>query len=126
MFGRKKRTSEQQANYDRVYQLHLDAEFLCYIEDAYIEREPERSSMKLEGIVVKGIGKKEDLFGLYNCNGIQKAVVRMEEFYSGKDKVDVLYAEDKKVALYPIEQDVPYKAGDFLCRMGEEDGNHKK
>ena len=80
--------------------------------------------MKLEGVAAKGTADLEDSFVLFNCNGLQKGVIALEEMYIGKDRVNGLYAGDKRVALYPLQQDLPYKAGDFVCKMGGENGSN--
>ncbi|MDE5863765.1 MAG: hypothetical protein K2H34_05410, partial [Lachnospiraceae bacterium] len=48
--------------YDRVYELHQQADFLCYINDAYPEKYNGSTYIKLEGIVAKGTGKLEDTY----------------------------------------------------------------
>lgn len=103
--------------YDRVYSLHEKAEFLCYINDAYKEKFDGKESVKLEGMVAKGIGKLEDTYLLYDCEGNEKAEVTMEELYLGNDSVKQLEGGDKKIALYPREQGIAYKAGDILCKL---------
>ena len=105
--------------YSRVYDLHEKAEFLCYINEAYMERYNGRESIKLEGIVVKGVGKLQDTFWLYNCEGTKKADITMEELYLENNSVKQLEGGDKRVALYPREQEIPYRAGDILCKMKE-------
>lgn len=107
--------------YDRVYLLHQKAKFLCYINDAYLEEYKNKQYMKLEGLVAKGIGKLEDSFLLFDCNGNQKAEITMEELYLGNNSVEQLEGGDKKVALYPREQNVSYVAGDVLCKFDEEE-----
>lgn len=115
----KKRRIKQrrQENYDRVYALHEQAEFLCYINDVYPETYQGKTSVKLEGLVVKGVGNVEDTYLLYSCNGEKKAEITMEELYLGSNKVECLEGGDKRVALYPNEQDVSYKPGDVLCKL---------
>ena len=110
----KKRRKE---NYDRVYALHEQAEFLCYINDVYPETYQGKESIKLEGLVAKGIGTVEDTYLLYSCNGVKKAEITMEELYLGSNKVECLEGGDKRVALYPNEQDAPYRPGDILCKL---------
>lgn len=116
MFGKQNLKELKQQSYDRVYQLHEDAQFLCYIDEVYEEPFKGASYIKLEGVVAKGQGDITQSFELYSCNGRKKADVTMEEFYLGSDPVTCLYAGDKRIALYPKEQDVSYKAGDLLCR----------
>lgn len=107
--------------YDRVYSLHEKAEFLFYINDAYVEEYDGKVSVKLEGIVAKGMGCLEDTFLLFDCKGRQKAAITMEEMYCGSDCVKQLEGGDKRVALYPKEQDILYRAGDMLCKLEEQD-----
>ena len=107
--------------YDRVYALHLQAEFICYINDVYMEKYQGADFVKLEGLVAKGTGTTEDVYQLFNCNGTKKADVTMEELYLGTGKVEKLEGGDKRAALYPKEQDVTYKAGDILCKLKEEE-----
>ncbi|MDD6069495.1 MAG: hypothetical protein PUC12_01595 [Clostridiales bacterium] len=115
----KKRLQKQrrQENYNRVYTLHEQAEFLCYINDVYPETYQGKVSVKLEGLVAKGIGNVKDTYLLYSCNGEKKAEITMEELYLGSNKVECLEGGDKRVALYPNEQNVPYKSGDILCKL---------
>lgn len=110
----KKRREEA---YSSVYFLHENAEFLCYINDAYTETYNGRVSIKLEGIVAKGTGCLEDTFLLFDCNGRQKAAITMEDLYCGSNRVNQLEGGDKRVALYPNEQEVDYRAGDILCKL---------
>ena len=113
------RASRKKA-YDRVYALHENAEFLCYINDAYHEKYNGSVSIKLEGTVAKGIGHFKDTFLLFDCNGRRKAVITMEELYCGSNRVEQLEGGDKLVALYPNEQEVDYLAGDILCILPNE------
>ena len=123
-FKKKQVNQKRQENYNRVYRLHQEAEFLLYVEDAYKELFEGQEYMKLEGVAAKGTADLEDSFVLFNCNGLQKGVIALEEMYIGKDRVNGLYAGDKRVALYPLQQDLPYKAGDFVCKMGGENGSN--
>jgi hypothetical protein len=111
--SRKKK--KRQENYDRVYRLHEQAEFLCYIDDAYKENYKGTDYVKLEGVVAKGKGSVEDEFFLFDCNGREKGHTAMEELYVGNNSVAQLEGGDKKVALYPKEQNLNYRAGDLLC-----------
>lgn len=116
MFKKKKKVVQNE-NYQRVYQLHEQAEFLCYINESYLEAYQGQEYRKLEGVVAKGTGMVTDCYGLYDCNGRKKADVTMEEFYVGQNSVEQLVGGDKRVALYPREQDVEYVAGDILCKL---------
>ena len=121
---KKQRRKEQ---YDRVYALHEQAEFLCYINDVYKEKYQGGEFLKLEGLVAKGIGRTEDVYQLFSCNGVKKTDVHMEELYEGNNKVEQLEGGDKRVALYPKEQEVSYKAGDILCKLEKtKDGIDKR
>lgn len=106
--------------YDKVYALHEKADFLCYINDAYLEKYNGKEFMKLEGIVAKGTGCLEDTFLLFDCEGRKKGVITMEELFCGNDSVKQLEGGDKRVALYPREQEIPYRAGDILCKLIDE------
>ena len=106
---------KRQQIYDRVYAIHEKAIFLCYIEDAYLEKYEGKSFMKLEGVVAKGTGTLEDTYLLFDCEGRQKAAIEMEELFCGKNSVTQLEGGDKKVALYPKQQDISYRAGDIIC-----------
>lgn len=122
MFGKKKSAARQQAD-QRVYELHEQAQFLCYINEAYREPNGDVMCMKLEGIVAKGTGTLQDRYQLYDCRGRWKAEITMEELYLGQDSVTSLQGGDKRVALYPREQEVSYMAGDLLCIIcGDESG----
>ena len=110
---------KRKENYDRVYQLHEQAEFLCYINEAYLEEYKGKNYIKLEGLVAKGTGRVTDIFELFDCNGRKKSEITMEELYLGQNPVEQLTGGDKRVALYPKEQDVAYKAGDILCIMSD-------
>ncbi len=105
--------------YDRVYELHQQADFLCYINDAYPEQYNDDTYIKLEGIVAKGTGKLEDTYLLFDCNGRQKAEITMEELYLENNSVKQLQGGDKRAALYPREQEVNYQAGDILCKLSD-------
>lgn len=108
------------AAYDRVKKLHEDAGFLCYIDDAYMEKYNGKESMKLEGVVAKGIGLVTEQYSLYSCEGVFKANITIEEMYVGTNAVKQLEGGDKRVALYPVEQEIAYHAGDILCKLQEE------
>lgn len=110
---------KRQQQYDRVYALHEQAEFLCYINDAYVESYQGTEAVKLEGLVAKGKGSVEDTYFLYSCNGQKKAEITMEELYLGGNQVECLEGGDKRAALYPREQEVSYKAGDIVCILKE-------
>ena len=114
---KKEEKEKRQKIYDRVYALHEQAKFLCYINDAYKEEYQGEYLMKLEGLVAKGVGKVGDTFCLYDCDGRKKADITMDELYLGMNSVEQLEGGDKRVALYPKEQDIPYKAGDILCKL---------
>lgn len=113
----KKNKEKQKENYDRVYRLHEQALFLCYIDDAYMETYNGKEYMKLLGIVAKGEGHVLDAYELFDCNGRKKADITMEELYVGQNKVEEIKGGDAPVALYPKEQDISYKAGDILCKL---------
>lgn len=116
---KKKRERERRKKaYDRVYALHEQADFLCYINDAYMEEYQGKNYVKLEGLVAKGIGRVEDSFLLFDCTGKEKGQITMEELYLGSNSVEQLEGGDKKVALYPKEQELNYQAGDILCKLG--------
>lgn len=115
---KKQRESERRKRaYDRVYALHEQADFLCYVNDAYQEEYKGKSYIKLEGLVAKGIGRVEDVFFLFDCTGKKKGRITMEELYLGTNSVEQLEGGDKKVALYPREQNLDYQAGDILCKL---------
>ncbi len=118
-----RRTKQKKRNkaYERVYRLHEQADFLCYINDAYMEEYKGESFVKLEGLVAVGTGSLEDTFWLFDCEGRQKGKITMEEFYLGTNSVKQLTGGDKKVALYPKEQDISYQAGDILCKLKQEE-----
>lgn len=123
-YGKKKQEHQmkkrrKQAEYARVYALHEQAVFLCYINEAYMEEYQGRAFVKLEGLAAKGTAKVGDTFKLYDCKGRFKAEVTMEELYCGKDSVKQLEGGDKRVALYPVEQEISYCAGDILCKLEE-------
>lgn len=107
--------------YERVYALHEQADFLCYINEAYMEEYEGKSFVKLEGLVAAGTGGLEDIFLLFDCEGRQKGQITMEELYLGNNSVKQLEGGDKRVALYPKEQDIPYQAGDILCKLTEKE-----
>ncbi len=125
MFGEKKEIRQKRKlekehrkkAYERVYALHEQAVFLCYINDAYAEQFQDMVSVKLEGVVAKGIGTLEDTYILFDCEGNRKAEITMEELYLGTNSVNRLEGGDKKVALYPKEQNISYQAGDILCKL---------
>ncbi len=118
-YRHKKKIEKQKRKekYAKVYALHEKAAFLCYINDAYPEKYNGVVSIKLEGVVVKGTGQLEDTFLLFDCEGRKKAVITMEELYCGSNSVNRLEGGDKRVALYPREQEVAYCAGDILCKL---------
>ncbi|MCM1498826.1 MAG: hypothetical protein NC124_10220 [Clostridium sp.] len=122
-FNRTKNVKKQQDRerrkkiYDRVYALHQQADFLCYINDAYPEKYNGGIYIKLEGVVAKGTGGLDDTYRLFDCNGRQKAEITMEELYLENNSVKELQGGDKRVALYPREQEVNYQAGDILCKL---------
>ncbi len=103
--------------YDRVLSLHQNAQFLCYIDDAYTEEYNGVPVMKLEGFVTLGKGTIHEKYGLYDCKGRLKTDLEIEEFYIGGDSVEELVAEDRKIAIYPKQQHENYQAGDLLCKL---------
>ena len=121
MFGKsehKKMMEEHRKKaYDRVYELHQKAEFLFYVNDAYLEQYEGRDCVKLEGEVAKGKGRRTDTYVLYDCEGRKKAGITMEEMYYGIDSVEEIEGDDRRIALYPKEQDVKYRAGDMICKF---------
>jgi len=114
LFSKKKDKDKKQEMYDRVMALHEEADFLCYINEAYKELYQEENCAKLEGCVAMGVGHVQDEYELYSCSGRKKANVTMLELYVGNNKVEQLEGGDKVVALYPKEQELDYKAGDIL------------
>lgn len=119
MFKRRKQ-KKSNPDYDRVYQLHKQAEFLCYIDDAYMEKYQGKEYVKLLGIVAIGRGLISDTYQLYNCKGQKKADITMEELYVGQNRVEEIQGGDKPVALYPKQQEISYIAGDILCKFSDE------
>lgn len=125
MLGKSKKDKNKQIeNYDRVYALHEQAEFLCYINEAYKEPYEGSHCVKLEGIVAKGTGSCTDFFELYDCNGRYKGRITLVELYLGTNRVDAIHGGDKPVAIYPVEQDITYRAGDILCKLTKEETHH--
>ena len=103
--------------YDRVLQLHKQAEFLFYIDDAYLEEYEGNQCVKLEGAIASGEGLVKERYSLYDCEGRLKAEVEIDEFYVGAESVEKLVADDKNVVIYPKHQKVVYRAGDILCKQ---------
>lgn len=108
---------KRRQTYERVLQLHKRASFLFYIDEVILESYVGKDCVKLVGNVATGSATVGEQFELYSCNGMKKADVHAEEFYVGADRVDALVAEEKTVAVYPIQNDIPYKAGDILCKL---------
>lgn len=108
---------KRKENYDRVYKLHEDAKFLCYIDDAYTEEFEGKVCIKLIGSMASGEGTVQEQYSLYSCEGRWKAEIDIDEFYVGADSVDKLESSDKAVAIYPKQQDVKYMVGDVLCKL---------
>lgn len=106
-------------DFDRVYKLHQNAQFLCYVNEAYTEEYNGDTVIKLEGCMASGEGTVHEKYGLYDCKGRLKAELDIDEFYVGTDSVTKLVADDKKVAIYPKQQNVNCKAGDLLCKLKE-------
>lgn len=117
-FRKLERMHRKEVN-DRVYYLHKKAEFLCYIDEAFLEQYNSKESVKLEGFVAKGIGKLEDIFFLYDCDGNKKAEIMIEELYLGNNSVEQLESGDERVAIYPKDQKAAYRAGDLLCKFSD-------
>ena len=109
---------KQKEQYARVYKLHEEAEFLCYIDEVYTEMFEGKMCIKLIGSMASGEGTVHEHYSLYSCEGRLKADVDIDEFYVGADSVDKLESSDKTVAVYPKQQDVKYMAGDMLCKLG--------
>lgn len=107
---------KRKEQYDRVYKLHEEATFLCYIDDVYTETFEGKMCIKLIGSMAIGEGTVQDHYGLYSCEGRLKATIEIDEFYVGADSVNKLESSDKTVAIYPKQQDVKYMAGDMLCK----------
>lgn len=120
MIFRRKKNEKKEKQYARVYELHEKSTFLCYIDDVYQEAYEGRSCVKLEGVVALGIGTVEDTYVLYSCTGKKKAEITVDEFYIKNDSVKQLEAGDKRVAIYPKDQDVAFCAGDMLCKLEDE------
>lgn len=108
---------KRKENYDRVYKLHEEAEFLCYIDDAYTEEFEGKMCIKLMGSMASGEGTVHEQYSLYSCEGRLKAEIDIDEFYVGADSVDKLESSDETVAIYPKQQDVKYMVGDMLCKL---------
>lgn len=121
MFGKKDRKGKQNRNYQRVYELHERAGFLFYVDDAYMEPYEGNSFIKLEGVVAFGKGFVSDSYVLCDCKGKEKAIVTIQDFYVGNQPVNCLEGGDKRVAIYPKEQDVSYCAGDYLYQKKEDE-----
>ena len=113
----KEKSNKKKEAYERVYRLHEEASFLFYIDDVYFEKYNGKDCVKLEGTMAKGSGTVEDTFYLYSCQGRKKATITIDEFYIENNKVEQLEAGDKRIAVYPKEQDINYKAGDMLCKL---------
>lgn len=115
----KKKIAKQKRKeaYDRVYQLHQNSSFLCYIDNAYLEEYQGKQYVKLSGSMALGEGSVSEQYKLYDCTGRFKAEINVEEFYVGNDSVQTIVADDKDVAIYPKQQDISYKAGDLLCKL---------
>ncbi len=108
---------KRQEAYDRVYKLHQDATFLCYIDEVCEEEYQGEQCIKLVGSMAIGEGTVEEQYSLYSCEGRWKATVDIDEFYIGADSVEKLESSDKVVAVYPKQRDISFKAGDILCRL---------
>lgn len=108
---------KRKENYDRVYKLHEEAKFLCYIDDAYTEEFEGKECIKLIGSMASGEGTVQERYSLYSCEGRWKAEIEIDEFYVGADSVNKLESSDKTVAIYPKQQDVKYVVGDMLCKL---------
>lgn len=108
---------KRKENYNRVYKLHKEAEFLCYIDDVYTEEFEGVMCIKLIGSMASGEGTVHERYSLYSCEGRWKAEIDIDEFYVGADAVEKLESSDETVVIYPQQQDVKYMAGDILCKL---------
>ena len=108
---------KRQEAYDRVYKLHQEAEFICYIDEICEEEYQGELCVKLVGNIAMGEGTVQEQYSLYSCEGRWKGTVDIEEFYVGADKVNQLDGSDKQVAIYPKQRELAFKAGDILCKL---------
>lgn len=110
---------KKKKEYEKVYWLHQQASFLCYIDDVYTEEYGGSVCIKLEGTMASGEGMISDKFVLYDCRGRRKAAIEIDEFYVGADSVEKLDSSDDKIVIYPKQQEISYKTGDILCKLEE-------
>lgn len=108
---------KKQEAYDRIYRLHQEATFLCYIDEVCLEEYEGNRCIKLVGTMALGEGTVDEKYRLYSCEGKLKSELDIEEFYVGADATKKLECDDKTVAIYPKPLDVSYKAGDILCKL---------
>lgn len=115
----KKKLAKQrrQEDYDRVYKLHKEAKFLCYIDEVCAEEYEGKMYKKLIGTMASGAGTVSEQYMLYSSRGRLKGMVDVEEFYIGADAVEKLECFDKTVVVYPRQQDLEYQSGDILCKL---------
>lgn len=108
---------KRQEAYDRVYKLHQEANFLCYIDEVYEEEYHGEMCIKLVGSMAAGEGTIDEQYALYSCEGRWKATVDIDEFYIGADSVEKLESSDKEVAIYPKQKEISFRVGDMLCKL---------
>ena len=95
----------------KVLKLHNDAEFLFYINDAYIRGE---YGQIVEGVGAIGSADITDTFSIYSAQGEYVCELHIRDAYVGDNEVKVIEAMDKKVSFYPTETDDRLMAGQLM------------
>lgn len=117
---KKKKMNPQKIGYEegkkRVLRLHETADFLMYIDDAYM-REP--YGQVVTGVVAIGKSDLSPRFNVYSSEGIYVTSINIHDAYIKDNQVTTLEAGDKKVYFYPDEKNDKLIGGQLLILGGD-------
>lgn len=112
---KKKKIDEKSMAYEkakeRVMELHNNAVFLMYIDDAYIKKP---YGQVVEGIVAIGKTEINREFFIYSCEGEYVTSIKIKDAYIKNDQVYVLEAGNENISLYPEEKNDRLIAGQIM------------
>jgi len=95
----------------KVMELHNNAEFLFYINDAYIRGE---YGQIVEGVGAIGSADIKDTFSIYSAQGEYICELHINDAYVSDNEVKVIEAMDKKVSFYPTKTNDRLMAGQLM------------
>ncbi len=96
---------------EKVMELHKNATFLMYIDDAYIKQP---HGQIIEGIVAIGKAQVDKEFLVYSCEGEYVTAIAIKEAYVKNDIVNMIEGGDKRVSIYLEEENDKLIAGQLM------------